>query len=157
MIEKIISGGQTGADQGGLEAGKELGIVTGGTAPYNYMTETGSNFRLKAIYGLIEGEYDPKTYPKRTRKNVRDSDGTLLVGDISSPGSRLTYKCCEDLGKPLIMNPGITYVFLRWIKDYNIKVLNVAGNRESKQPGIQAMTKLFLVMSIKAEREAYNK
>jgi hypothetical protein len=36
---KIISGGQTGADQGGLEGARLLGIQTGGTAPYNWMTD----------------------------------------------------------------------------------------------------------------------
>lgn len=151
MIEKIISGGQTGADQGGLEAGKELGLETGGTAPQRYMTELGTSLKLRDIYGLTEGSYDPRTYPKRTRQNVEDSDGTLLVGDINSPGSRLTARYCEDLNKPIIINPGIPFVFLRWLRDWNIKILNVAGNRESKQPGIQAMTKTFLVVTLKDE------
>jgi len=36
MVEKVISGGQTGVDRMGLEVAKELGIPTGGTAPPNY-------------------------------------------------------------------------------------------------------------------------
>lgn len=33
MVTKIISGGQTGADMGGLLAGELLHIPTGGTCP----------------------------------------------------------------------------------------------------------------------------
>jgi len=40
-LEMVISGGQTGADRGGLIAAKELGIPTGGTAPLGYKTEAG--------------------------------------------------------------------------------------------------------------------
>lgn len=36
---KIISGGQTGADMGGLEAAREYGFPTGGYAPKGWMTE----------------------------------------------------------------------------------------------------------------------
>ena len=46
MIEKIISGGQTGIDQLALEIAIELGIETGGTAPPNFMTEDGVNLEL---------------------------------------------------------------------------------------------------------------
>lgn len=148
MLEKIISGGQTGADQGGLEAAKVLGLKTGGTAPRLYMTENGTCLKLKDIYDLVEGPYDPKIYPMRTRKNIEDSDGTLLVGNVDSPGSKLTLRYCKELNKPVIINPGTTYVFLRWLRDWDVKILNVAGNRESKQPGIQAMTKNFLTLSL---------
>ena len=72
-LKKIISGGQTGGDFGGLLAGKELGLLTGGTAPKGYLTDAGPNLKLKD-YGLEEGEYDPKTYPKRTMKNVDAAD-----------------------------------------------------------------------------------
>ncbi len=41
MVRKIISGGQTGADRGGLLAGEALKIETGGTAPPIFMTELG--------------------------------------------------------------------------------------------------------------------
>lgn len=137
-VEKIISGGQTGADRGGLIAGGTLGIETGGTAPPGFITEKGSDPSLR-LYGLVEGKPDPKTYPKRTRRNVKDSDGTLLMGNAESPGSRLTLGCCVDLEKPWIMNP-IPSELSRWLIANSIKILNVAGNRESKTPGIQSRT-----------------
>ncbi len=136
MIKKIISGGQTGADQGGLCAGKFLGLETGGTAPPNFMTHDGPNFELlHDIYGLTEGEPDPKVYPKRTCANVQDSDGTVLFGRAGSPGSRLTRTLCLAMGRPLLVNPDVRQ--LRTFIERNfIQVLNVAGNREHKNPGI---------------------
>jgi hypothetical protein len=76
---KIISGGQTGVDQGALYGARECGIKTGGTAPRHWITENGSEKELLESFGLIEGEYDTKVYPKRTMKNVDDSDGTICI------------------------------------------------------------------------------
>lgn len=136
MIKKIISGGQTGADQAGLFAGKTLGLEVGGTAPPNFMTHEGSNIGLlQGFYRLKEGESDPRTYPKRTRKNVEDSDGTVIFGNWKSPGSRMTKTSCLHMRKPVIINP--TSEQLRvWVDDNGIEILNVAGNREHKNPGI---------------------
>ena len=140
MIKKIISGGQTGADRGGLLAGEALGIETGGTAPPSYQTEAGPDLSLRQ-FNLIEGEYDPRIYPKRTRMNVRNSDGTLLMGNPNSPGSRLTLRFCRESrpSKPYIINPTPSQL-KDWIDTHNIEILNVAGNRESKHPGITKET-----------------
>ncbi len=135
MIEKIISGGQTGADQGGLIAGSILGLLTGGTAPPNFWTEDGANYSLRE-YGLVAGDPDPKIYPLRTLANVRDSDGTLLVGDMESAGSCLTMRLCTQRGKPYIVNP-IAISLRDWVGSHWVRTLNVAGNRESVNPGIR--------------------
>ena len=80
MIEKIISGGQTGADQGALDAAINLGIPHGGWIPKGRITEDGP---LPDRYNLIE--MPSASYPDRTRKNIRESDGTLILSH-----SRLT-------------------------------------------------------------------
>lgn len=134
-LRKIISGGQTGADQAGLSAGEKLGLETGGTAPPGFMTDAGRTWLLKSHYGLVEGEPDPRVYPKRTRKNVQDSDGTVLFGDMSSPGCRLTIRYCNELDKPYAINPDAAQL-AKHIRSNNIEVLNVAGNRERTNPGI---------------------
>ena len=139
MITKIISGGQTGADQGGLEAGRLLGLETGGTAPYNWMTEDGPRQELLESYELVAGPYDLKTYPLRTVLNVESSDGTVWFGNPYSPGGRLTMNTATKEQKPYLINPdpeGLS----DWIEQNAIGVLNVAGNRESKNPGISART-----------------
>ena len=146
-VTKIISGGQTGADQGGLRAGQELGIVTGGTAPPGWRTDDGPAQELLMHYGLVEGESDPRTYPKRTRKNVLDSDGTVLFGRMNSPGCSLTIRCCDEPKKPYIVNPD--YVELRrWIVDKHIHTLNVAGNRERTNPGVFERTLITITRAL---------
>ena len=145
---KIISGGQTGADQGGLEAGKELGFETGGWAPYGWRTEDGPQKPLLEGYGL-KMCLEPG-YPARTRRNIEDADLTIIFGRIDSPGSKLTHNLCIQLGKPFAVNPQAG--MLRKLVDKpNVKVLNVAGNRESKCPGIQALVKKLLIESLSKE------
>lgn len=128
QVEKIISGGQTGIDQLGLKVAKELGIPTGGTAPKGFRTELGPYPSLGEDYGLVESAFSD--YGPRTLQNVLDSDGTVLFGEMGSTGSRLTISLCKNHNKPYILNP--TADELRdWLKDNNIKDLNVAGNRGS--------------------------
>lgn len=146
-VKKIISGGQTGADIGGLKAAKELGIETGGTAPRDYMTEDGPSPELKE-YSLTEWG----TYAVRTRMNVMNSDGTVIFGDITSPGSKVTIRNCYHLGKPYIHNPGVL-AFFKFLTHFNIETLNVAGNRESSSPGIEEKVKNYLVTSLKEGNE----
>lgn len=151
-VRRIVSGGQTGADQGGLEAGRELGIETGGSAPYNWMTETGPQETLLRSYGLVPGPFDPKTYPIRTRLNVLRSDGTVIFGNTWERGTALTIKLLQREGKPYLVNPP-REIFLDWLVQNRIQTLNVAGNRESKNPGLQTRTKESLIQALRRERE----
>lgn len=150
---KIISGGQTGADLGGLEAGKELGLETGGWAPKGWLTENGPQRDLLESYGL-KLCLEPG-YPARTRRNIEDSNGTVIFGYMShnTPGSLLTLRLCRELNKPcLTLNlDGLFFKedLLEWIGKYHIKVLNVAGNRESRNLGIQERVRKFLVEALK--------
>ena len=74
MIEKIISGGQTGADRAALDVALKLGIPHGGWIPKGRIAEDGP---LPEIYRLNEMPTD--SYEARTEKNVQDSDGTLII------------------------------------------------------------------------------
>ena len=150
MIHKIISGGQTGADRGGLIAGKILGIETGGTAPKGWMTEDGPYPALGHFYGLKEG---PPGYPARTRLNVADSDATLLMGNPGSLGSALTCAICTDLNKPCLVNP-TPAALMEWLDAHDVGILNVAGNRASKNPTIEGVTYHLLRDTILGIREA---
>lgn len=145
MIKKIISGGQTGADQGGLEAGKILGLETGGTAPKYYQTETGPNLKLKTEFGLQECNI--AGYYERTYRNIIFSDCTVLFGNMNSPGSKLTLHLCEVEDKAYLINP-TEKELIKWLEEYDIQILNVAGNRESKNPGIQTRVRDFLIRAL---------
>ena len=148
MVYKIISGGQTGADQGGLEAGRELGFKTGGTAPLGWKTERGPMKELLQSYSLIEAGV--LGYPFRTKMNVLNSDATAIFGDIREPGTLLTLRLCRTLGKPVLLNP-CKETFLKAMEEVDVKVLNVAGNRESKNPGIQERVRAFLVQVLQKQ------
>jgi len=140
MIEKIISGGQTGADIAGLKFARNKGIPTGGSAPEGFMTEAGSNPELRDLYNLRELNGN---YMDRTIQNVMDADGTVIFAEEMTNGSRLTLDICIKEKKPYLLNPG-REEFLTWILNNDIRILNIAGNRESVTPGIEQRVYNFL-------------
>ncbi len=144
LLKKIISGGQTGADRAALEAGKRLGYKTGGTVPRGYRTNTGSDQSLKE-FGVVEDA--SREYPPRTIKNVQDSDGTVWFGNAKTPGGRLTLGTARREGKPFIVNPQPAELAL-WICDNDIETLNVAGDREENDPGIQKRVEEILEQAL---------
>ncbi|KKM81324.1 hypothetical protein LCGC14_1330960, partial [marine sediment metagenome] len=138
-VTKIISGGQTGADKGGLEGAKEAGFETGGTAPNDLRTEDGRDETL-LDFGLVE--HKSKAYGPRTRANVANSDATVIFGNVNSSGSRETAKIAKELGKPLLVLPGKNIDadisdLVKFLKEHDVKTLNVAGNRQSRNKGLQ--------------------
>jgi hypothetical protein len=150
MIEKIISGGQTGADQAALDAAINLGIPHGGWIPKGRLTEDGP---LSDKFNLIE--MPTESYPERTKKNIRDSDGTLILsrGRLTG-GSGFTEEQAIKYGKPLLhidlssITPFDSAVLINdWIVDYDIKVMNVAGPRAIKDSKIYQST-LDIIKSV---------
>jgi len=139
MIEKVISGGQIGADIAALRAAKRVGIETGGFMPLNYMTLEGPRPEYADQYGMWYTSQ--ATYPPRTRFNVQNSDGTLrFATNWLSPGERCTFRYISQLDKPFYdVDPNsITDIeselmgVRSWIVKNDIKVLNVAGNAEKR-------------------------
>jgi hypothetical protein len=139
MIEKIISGGQTGADRAALDVAIKLGIPHGGWIPKGRKTEDGT---LPQKYKLQEMTTD--SYPARTEQNVKDSDGTLIIsrGKLSG-GSDYTRKMTLRHHKQLLYVDLNSYepfdaasLIASWIRMQNIQILNVAGPRASKDPEI---------------------
>lgn len=129
MLKKVISGGQTGVDFYGISIAKDIGIPTGGMAPRGYMTENGPNSSLKHIFGLSESV--SSYYSERTYRNVINSDGTIIFGNITSAGTVLTISYLKQEGKKYIINPTVGEL-VKWINDWSIQILNVAGNRGSR-------------------------
>ena len=143
MIRKIISGGQTGADQGALDTAIKLDIPHGGWVPKGRINEAGV---IPAKYKLKE--MPTASYPKRTEKNVLDSDGTLILShDKLSGGSALTLKFANQHGRPcLYLDLSKTIAFSAaqkisaWCEENSIEVLNVAGPRASEDKKIHRAT-----------------
>lgn len=147
MISKIISGGQTGADQAALDAAIEEGIHHGGWIPKGRKTEAGP---LPERYQLTEMTTD--SYAERTDKNVLDSDGTLILshGKLTG-GSALTDRLAQKYGRPFLhidLNRINAFraaeTIANWIRKHSIRILNVAGPRASKDPQIYQSVKRVL-------------
>lgn len=163
-VLKVVSGGQTGVDRAALDAALECKIEVGGWCPKGHIAEDGV---IDERYPLKEAESED--YETRTELNVRDSDGTLILnrGELSG-GTALTVECtkkhkkpcliidlpahhvgcgisdkCEDIGEDVVFF-GNALVADGWVMLNNINVLNVAGPRESKSPGIYELAKKFL-------------
>lgn len=132
LVDRIISGGQKGVDLIGLNVGKDLKITTGGTAPPEWISGRKKEQKLLEGFGLTEGEPDPSTYKKRTIKNIKDADGTVLFGKDRG-GTRLTLRMAKELNKPWIMNP-TGKELQQWLIRNDIKTLNVAGNQKILNP-----------------------
>lgn len=143
ILERIISGGQTGADRAGLETAKALGITTGGTAPKHYMTEDGPDPSLKD-FGLVESPYTG--YTNRTRQNVEDADLTVIFGQMSG-GSATTIRECLAVCKPYLSNP-TPETLASHINHRHVRVLNVAGNRRSKNPKVATQVAQVLTQTV---------
>jgi hypothetical protein len=139
MIKKIISGGQTGADQAALDTAIKLDIPHGGWVPKGRLTEDGP---LPGKYHLQE--MVTSSYPKRTEQNVIDADATLIFshGELSG-GSRLTRQFADKHGRSCLhidLNTLNEFHSARkintWVIENNIEILNVAGPRASGDPHI---------------------
>lgn len=141
MILKVISGGQTGADIAGLVAAKRCGLETGGFSANGFETEVGKRPEYAKMYNLIDKHYN---YAQRTMENVKSADATIVfAGNISSSGTRLTLNTCIKFGKKYLLNPTVDEI-VEFINTNNPRVINIAGNRESVNPGITARVEKML-------------
>jgi hypothetical protein len=156
FLKAIRSGAQTGADRAGLDAAITLGLMTGGWIPKGRRTEDGPlSMELFKLYRLTE--HPSFAYPPRTEQNVRENDATVIFGDETSAGSILTIALCKRHGKPYKINPTAS-VLRKWLVANRFTSLNVAGNRESTNPGMWQRTYDLLIEAIaplvEAERAA---
>ena len=152
MLKKVISGGQTGADRAGLDAAMDAGIPVGGSCPKARLAEDGP---VPERYPLTE--LKSASYPARTEKNVKDSDGTLVlnIGRLTG-GTKKTVEFADKHGKPCMVvqldQPWQPGTVASWIQQRGIKVLNVAGPRESKCPGLHDQALDFLRRLLQLEQ-----
>jgi len=147
MLEKIISGGQTGVDRAALDIALKFNIVHGGWIPRGRRTEDGP---LSVKYNLTEMK--TTDYRERTKQNIMDSHGTLIIsrGELTG-GSKLTQTHAKVIGRP---NCSINLVetdefeagiiIKSFIMENNIGILNVAGPRLSHHPWIYKDAKTVL-------------
>ena len=147
FCQHIVSGGQTGTDRGALDFAIRCDYTHGGWAPKGRQAEDGTIPLKYQLTELADGGYR-----QRTRKNVEDSDGTLIVNTrVLDGGTLATLEFARQLGKPHCVvqvdagfTEDVTTSVLAWLRENPIKTLNVAGPRESRRPGIYHQTVALL-------------
>ncbi len=143
-------------DRATLDAAMEFGLDYGGSIPKG----------RKAEDGPVSEKYDKLTelsaadYRARTRRNVADSDATLILakGGFDS-GTALTARLASDQTKPCLVvdlakqreTDGLVEA-VAWLRRVKPRVLNVAGPRESKAHGIYETARGFLRLLFSTER-----
>jgi hypothetical protein len=162
-IIKVISGGQTGVDRAALDAALHIKAVypmpffssrlgtdalqVGGYCPLDRTAEDGVIPDRYPLTPVASPDYNVRTY-----RNVHASDATLIVTTIApSGGTAKTIQFCRELHKPyLVVDPSAgasaaqEHTFQDWIESNEIKVLNIAGPRQSKCPGIYDAARALL-------------
>lgn len=155
----VISGGQTGADRGALAAALAEGWPIGGWAPRGFRAEDG---QIPEPFRGHLWESDSAGYAARTRDNVDAADGTLLVSLTSelTGGSLMTWDYAGRVRRRryhAIVTPDLergAALIAHWLVELRIGVLNVAGPRESRQPGIGDAVRDLLVRALRIVDDA---
>lgn len=147
MVLKIVSGGQTGVDRAALDWAIAAGLPHGGWCPRERLAEDGT---IAPKYALVETV--SRHHVVRTRLNVEASDATLILNRGMLEGGTLkTADFAEALARPYLVvaldapDLGAEIAWARrWLEKHSPEVLNIAGPRESGQPGIREQAYSFL-------------
>jgi hypothetical protein len=148
---KIISGGQTGADRAGLDVAIARSIPHGGWCPKGRKSEDGP---LPTRYLL--SETTSGNYLVRTERNAAESDATVIFTfSALSGGSKRTADFARKHGRPflhLVLVEGreaqAAMRLAAFVRQHHVARLNVAGSRESKEPGIHARASRVLNLAL---------
>lgn len=149
-VARLVSGGQTGADRAALDVAILRGLPYGGWCPRggwaeDHPTPPGLMTRYPGLRPT--GTDDPA---HRTRLNVHDSDATLVVCGEETPsaGTDVTLAAAREVGRPVLVTAGDPDEVLAWLAGLPAPaaglVLNVAGPRESEEPGLYRRTRRLL-------------
>ena len=148
---RIISGGQTGVDRAALDVALRLNLDCEGFCPAGRLAEDGP---IDKRYPLQETESaDPAV---RTELNVRDSDATLIISPTAlQGGTALAQQTAAALGRPcLVIDPAdsdAAWKAAAWLDKHDIRILNIAGPRESESPGINDSAAAFLLQVLRIQ------
>ena len=165
----ICSGGQDGADLGGLKMGVGVGLNTKGFMPKGWRTESGPHPEYEELYNMTE--HSSPEYPPRTMANVDFSEATVAflwgrsVGTMKTIGYARTHKWVPHTES--LLSGGYRPVLVittrkveeaaqqlhLFLESTQARILNVAGHRESSQPGIQDFVEAALLLAIDIEMD----
>lgn len=156
-LTRIVSGGQTGVDRGALDAALAHSFPCGGWCPPGRQAEDGP---IDAAYPLQE--IPSGGYAERTRRNVEEADGTVVIcfGELEG-GTRLTVQECLARLKPCKLidaretpEERAAELILHFVETLDIESLNVAGPRRSRVPRAQQYTRAVFEIVLDKARAA---
>jgi hypothetical protein len=146
MLEKIVSGGETGASQAGWRAAQAGGIAAGGWMRKGFLTDDGC--RPEFADHCAAAELPTASALACIEANVTSSDGTVWFGRTTTPAAHATATACLAQRRPFLpIYPGASFEpshVALWIAENKIKTLNVTGNREHDEPGIGDHVERFM-------------
>jgi hypothetical protein len=139
VLERIISGGQTGADRAALDFAIARNLPHGGWCPDGRLAEDGL---IPPRYQLVETPSSASIH--RTEWNVRDSDGTVIfsIGMALTGGSKSTGEFAVQYQKPFLHlsrerdGDSAAEKLSAFLREHRIRTLNVAGPRQSEEPDV---------------------
>ena len=145
MLERVIERADRGRP-GRRRAARACGIPTGGAMPKGFLTEDGPRPEFDELYGARE--LWTADYPTRTARNVMDAPATHRrarwaprdTGRPGTPASTGSGRCSRSSRA----RRGPSDV-VAWLEAGGFRSLNVAGNRESGNPGIGERAERFLL------------
>ena len=124
-------------DRAALDVALKHGIECGGWCPAGRLDEFG---RIPDQYPVRE--LQAGGFAERTLQNVKDSDGTVIIypGRLSG-GTEQTVRFCVELQRPYqlidaskLSAEDAARLIADFVLKNKIKILNVAGPRESEWP-----------------------
>lgn len=150
----LVSGGQTGVDRAALDWAIANCLDHAGWCPAG---RTAADGVLDKQYQLKETE--SSGYRQRNKRNVQDSDATLIIyrGALEG-GSQMTLGFAGKQRKPcLLLNLEIPTAQLLaqwrlWCATHKPARLNVAGPSEARCPGIYEQTMALLDVLLLPQR-----
>lgn len=154
---RIESGGQTGADRAALDVARKFNFPSGGWCPKGRKAEDGP---ISSDYMLVESPSG--NYLQRTEWNARDSDGTVIftMASTLTGGSKRTADFAQKHDKPCLhlysQSPEPARTLREFIREHEIRQLNVAGSRGSKEPELHGwVCKVMEEALFQGEPECY--
>lgn len=146
-LDTIVTGGQTGADQGAWEAAADLGLEPDGWMPHGFKTEAGPMPGFAVLYNARE--HASEDYAVRTAANAAIADAVVVFAEkTASSGTLAARREARAQGIPFALNPRPDQLEAL-LRDHAVGRLMVGGNRESKVPGIQARVRAYLVSALR--------
>ena len=134
---KIVSGAQTGVDRAALDAALESNVEACGWCPEGRLSED----------GIISEKYPVQELPnsgyiQRTRQNVIDSDGTVIIYfGYPYGGTEQTISFCIQESKPYVLIDAeelsierASIKINKFIRERSVLIMNVGGPRAGGEP-----------------------